>query len=75
MELQVISESISALAGTKALINKITDLENEFAIANQLFTVYKQKVKDSIQKKTKNYENEINSLQQKVEALQMVIFI
>ena len=75
MELQVISESISALAGTKALINKITDLENEFAIANQLFTVYKQKVKDSIQKKTKNYENEINSLQQKVEALQMVFFI
>ena len=72
MELQIISDSISALSSTKALIAKIQNLEMELVNANALFSSFRIKVKESIYLKCKSYEDRITSLNHRIEELEMV---
>ena len=72
MELQIISESISAVGVTKGLSEKNRLLEMELVSVNNLFSEFKRKVRQCIYEKCTGYENKIRSLNQRIEELEMV---
>lgn len=74
MDLQIVSDSITALSHTKSLQEKIHYLESQISSLTSQFSSYKIQVKKAIQESTANYELRIQSLQQRIEALEMVIY-